>query len=152
MEESPDKRSYKELIACIVVVSIILVSFQVVNLLNNQTLLHANEEISHSLTVWIAPGEEEFHLHLDFYGSENDAYSKTNSFSRLSIRVEPLDAEENQVYLHTIPENLLFVWVKIYINQETEEPNVILNLELGVKANTDLQGHEIGVLLEPWIG
>ncbi|MHA1135189.1 MAG: hypothetical protein ACTSSE_01740 [Candidatus Thorarchaeota archaeon] len=150
MGESPDKSSYKEVIACVVCVSIILVSFQVVNLMNQQTP-QSDLEISHTLTVWITPGDEEFHLHLEFYGSEQDAHSETNRFVATAIGVQPLSAEEKQIALISIPEDLFIVWVKIYFNQETEEPNVILNLELGIKATTDLQGHEIGLLLEQGI-
>ena len=150
MGESPDKSSYKEVIACVVCVSIILVSFQVVNLMNRQTP-QSDLEISHTLTVWITPGDEEFHLHLEFYGSEQDAHSETNRFVATAIGVQPLSAEEKQIALISIPEDLFIVWVKIYFNQETEEPNVILNLELGIKATTDLQGHEIGLLLEQGI-
>ena len=119
---------------------------------DNNPELDPYYEISHSLTVWIAPGEEEFHLHLDFYGSEQDVYSEVNRYSGLSIRVQPLDDEENKIYLYTIPESLLSVWVKIYFDQDTEEPCIILRIDLGQKITTTLISREISILVERYQG
>ena len=106
-------------------------------------------EPEYNLTVWIAPEQEEFILHLDFYDSEQDAYSKTNPYHRLGIRVEPGDDERNDLNLFTVPVGKSYLWVKIYFDQDTEEPNLIVRIDVGQKFNGVLVGREISILIEP---
>ena len=108
-------------------------------------------DISHSVTIWITPEEEEFRLHVDFYGSEQDAYSKTNRYSGVHLTVEPLDDDEYTIYLWTIPEDLSRVWVKIYFDLVTEEPNIIGDIEIGKITTAQLLNREISFLMEPWL-
>lgn len=160
MEEAPVNmgwfhRNRKPLAVVILLILIPPITVYTINAmyniyLDNNPELDPTYEISHSLTVWIAPREEEFHLHLDFYGSEQDVYSEINRYSGLSIRVQPLDDEEKKIYLYTIPESLLSVWVKIYFDQSTKEPCIILRIDLGQKITTTLIGREISILVEPY--
>ncbi len=162
MEEIPVNRGWlhrnrKPIAVVILLILIPPITVSTINVMYNIYLSNNPEldpcyEISHSLTVWIAPGEEEFHLYLDFYGSEQDVYSEDNRYSGLSIRVQPLDDEENNIYLYTIPESLLSVWVKIYFDQGTKEPCIILRIDLGQKITTTLIGREISILVEPYQG
>ena len=162
MEESTSQTGFtnrhKKLIAIVIV--LIMGPPLAVNAINNanRIYLENNPELDpfyepeYSLTVWIAPETEEFWLHLDFYGSEQDAYSKVNRFEGHGIRVEPLDDEENDSHLWAVPVDIVSVWVKIYFDQETEEPFIILRIDLHQQKNATLQGHEISILIEPLIG
>ncbi|MFW9842960.1 MAG: hypothetical protein ACFFEV_00090 [Candidatus Thorarchaeota archaeon] len=107
-------------------------------------------EPSHNMTVWIQPDDEEFFLHLDFYGSEDDLYAKENRYCGYSIRVAPLDEERNDCHLYTIPENSLHVWVKIYFTDEIGDPFIVQRIEIGQRITTQLLGREISILIEPY--
>lgn len=102
-----------------------------------------------TLTVWITPEEEEFTLHLDIYPSEQDAYSMVNRYHGLGIRVEQFDDEQNDLHLYTVPVDSLYIWVKIYFNEDTQEPFIILRLDIIQRLTTSLLGREISLLLEP---
>ncbi|MGY5859611.1 MAG: hypothetical protein RTU63_09585 [Candidatus Thorarchaeota archaeon] len=161
MDESPSKKGFsdkhKKLIAIFTV--LIIGPPLVVNVINNanRMYLENNPELDpfyepeYSLTIWIAPETEEFYLHLDFYGSEQDAYSKANRFEGHGIPVRPLDDEENNSHLWAVPVDIVSLWVKIYFNQETEEPFVILRIDFHQMKTTTLQGREISILIEPLI-
>ena len=159
MEEAPAKRRWfhrnrRPIAVIILLILIPPTTVYAINLIN-QIILENNPELDpfyepeYNLTVWIAAEETEFHLHLDFYGSEQDLYSEVNRFSGFSIRVEPYDNEENNLYLYTIPRNQLSIWVKIYFDEDTEEPNIIVEIEMGKKLTTQLLGREISILVEP---
>lgn len=105
---------------------------------------------SHNMTVWIQPDDEEFHLHLDFYGSEDDLYAEVNRFSGYTIRVEPFDDEKNDCLLYTIPDDALYVWVRIYFTNEEGDPFLVQRLEMGRKITTELLSREISILLVPY--
>ena len=109
-------------------------------------------EPSHSFTVWILPEDVEFHLHLDVYLSEQDAAERVNRLVGKTIRVQPLDDEQNDGFLDTLSQDVLSVWVKIYFNQDTEEPFIIHRVDLGQRTTTSLQGREISILMEIWQG
>ncbi len=105
---------------------------------------------SHNLTVWIAPDDEEFHLHIDFYGSESNLYAGVNRFCGLGIRVEPFDDEVNHIHLYTLPEDIVHVWIKVYFEQDLDAPFVVERVDLGMKMTTQLLGREISILIEPY--
>ena len=106
-------------------------------------------EPEYNLTVWIAPEQEEFHLHLDFYDSEQDAYSKTNPYHRIGIRVEPGDDERNDLNLFTVPVGKSYLWVKIYFDQYTEEPYIIVRIDVGLKFTGVLLDREVSIFIKP---
>jgi hypothetical protein len=119
-----------------------------INLENNPEL-DPYYEAEYNLTVWIAPEEKEFILNLDIYGSEQDAYSKVNKYHSIGIRVEPFDNEKNDLHLFNVPKDRLSVWVKVYFNEDTEEPNIIVQIGMGSKITTHLLGREISILIVP---
>jgi hypothetical protein len=155
MEDSQESRGWiyrnRKLVAGLMVIFVLFqVTTVVINIVNPRD---TNDWIpDYSLTVWILPDLEEFHLHLDFYSSEQNAYQKIDRFFGRSIRVEPLDDEKNVGPVYFLPENLLSVWVKIYFDQDTEEPFIIMHLELQQKITTTLLGREISILWEPYHG
>jgi hypothetical protein len=61
-----------------------------------------------------------------------------------------MDNERNDCHLYGIPENLLSMWVKIYFDQDTEEPHLLINI--GNKITVTLEEREISILIEPWSG
>jgi hypothetical protein len=63
-----------------------------------------------------------------------------------------MDNEQNDFYLRSVPANLLSIWVKIYFNQDTEEPNLLININIGNKITVTLEEREISILIEPWSG
>ena len=140
-----------------VIVLLIIVPQLIVYVLNVVNQMYREEhpeldpfyEPEYSLTVWIAPEEETFILHVDIYGSEQDVYAKANRYSGLQINVEPPDNEKNDLYLYNLPENTMSIWMKIYFDDATEEPNVILRIDMGVKAIAHLSNREISILIEP---
>ena len=155
MEESQESRGWfynnRKLVASLL---IIIISFQATTIfvqLTNPPLIEDNEP-NYSLTVWILPDEEEFHLHLDFYISEHYATDGIDRLSGTSIRVDPFDEEQNDAVLYGVPEGLMRVWVKIYFDEETQEPFIIRRLDLGEKITTTLLGRDISILWEPWHG
>jgi hypothetical protein len=162
MEELPTKNSRLYRNRKLIAVAILLIlgppiALQVINAISSYATnpnFDGYTEPRYSLTVWILPGDEEFHLHLDFYGSEQGAYisDESDRYVGLSIRVEPLDNEKNNVLLYRLPENTMSVWVKIYFNEYTEEPNLLININIGNKITLSLEEHEISILIEPWSG
>ncbi|MGY5881293.1 MAG: hypothetical protein RTV31_13655 [Candidatus Thorarchaeota archaeon] len=162
MEDSQGKRGWiarnRKPIAVIILL-IIIPQFVVYSInLANRMYRDAHPELDpyyepeYNLTVWIAPEDEEFTLHVDIYASEQDAYSRVNRYHGYGIRVEPLDDEKNDLHLYTVPEGLLNVWVKIYFNYDTQEPFIILRLDIEQKITTTLVGREISLLMEPLLG
>lgn len=159
MEEAPANRRWfhrnRRPIAVIILLILIppttVYAIDLINriILENNPELDPSYEPEYSLTVWIASEETEFHLHLDLYGSEQDLYSEVHRFCGLSIRVEPYDNEKNYLYLYEIPRNQLSIWVKIYFDEDTEEPNIVVEIEMGKKLTTQLLGREISILVEP---
>lgn len=150
-------RNRKPIAAAILIILGPPIALQVINAISFYTInpnLDGYTEPRHSLTVWILPGDEEFHLHLDFYGSEQGVYisDKSDRYVGVSIRVEPLDDEKNNILLYRLPENTMSVWVKIYFDEDTEEPNLIINIGIGNKITVILEEHEISILIEPWSG
>jgi len=162
MEEVPTKNGWLHRNRKLIAIAILLIlgppiALQVINAISFYTTnpnFDGYTEPRHSLTVWIFPGDEEFHLHLDFYGSEQGAYisDEADRYVGLSIRVEPLDDEKNNVLLYRLPENTMSVWTKIYFDEDTEEPNLIIDISIGNKITVMLEGREISILIEPWSG
>lgn len=159
MEEAPANRRWfhrnrRPIAVIILLILIPPITVYAINLID-RIILENNPELDplyepeYNLTVWIAPEETEFDLHLDLYGSEQDLYSEAHRFCGFSFRVEPYDNEEYNLYLYTVPRNQLSIWVKIYSDQDTKEPNTIVEIEMGKKLTTQLLGHEIGILVEP---
>ncbi len=159
VEEAPAGRGWlhknRRLIAVIILLLLIPpVTVYAINLID-RIILENNPELDptydweYSLTVWIAPEEEEFFLHVDFYDSEQDASSKVNRHEGIGIRVEPYENEENNLYLYAVPEDRLSLWVKIYFNEHTQEPNIIVRIDMGIKLTRHLLGREITILMEP---
>lgn len=109
-------------------------------------------EPSHNITVWILPDDEEFHLHLDFYGSEDDLYGEENRYIGTAIRVEPFDAEKHDSILYAIPDATLYVWVRIYFTDDEGDPFIVERVEIGRKLTTQFLNHEISILLVPYQG
>lgn len=140
----------------VVILLILIPTGTIVSINVMYDIIRSNEpepysDISHSVTIWIAPEEEEFRLHVDFYGSEQDAYSKTNRYISAHLTVEPLDDDEITIYLWQIPEDITRVWVKIYFDLATEEPNIIGDIEIGKMTTAQLLNREISFLMEPWL-
>ena len=100
--------------------------------------------------MWIKSESEEFTLHLDFYGSEDNLNAEVNRYSGYQIRVEPSDAERNDCLLYTIPDGTLYVWVRIYFTNEEGDPFLVQRIEMGYKITTELLGREISILLVPY--
>ncbi|MDH4212923.1 MAG: hypothetical protein OEV85_03285 [Candidatus Thorarchaeota archaeon] len=122
---------HRKLVALIIIV---LVGSGLINLILPRVvpfLPLPSENPSYSFTAWIAPEDQEFILHLDFYGSEQDAENKINRYFGYGIRVEPMDNERNDGYFYNLPENLLSAWVKIYFDEDTEEPRLIIDIRIG---------------------
>ena len=144
-------RNRKPIAIVILIILVPLVSIYAINtiILDNNPEPYA--DISHSLTIWITPEEEEFTLYVDFYGSEQDAYSETNRYSGVQLSVNPVNDGEYQILLWTIPEDILKVWVKIYFDGAAEEPNIIGDIEMGKTTMFQLLGREISFLMEPWL-
>jgi hypothetical protein len=161
MEDSHDKRGWisrnRKTIA--VIILLIMIPQFVIYTINlaNQIYRDAHPELDpfyefeYNLTVWIAPENEEFTLHVDIYASEQDAYSRVNRYHGYGIRVEPLDNEKNDLHLYTVPEGRLNVWVKVYFDYDTQEPFIILKLDMGQKITTTLLDREISILVEPLV-
>ena len=150
-------KNRKPLAVIILLLIIPQIAISAINLVYNQYMRDNPEldpmyEPSYNLTVWIAPEDEEFALHLDFYSSEQDAYSKTNRYEGHGFTVEPLNDDEYFGPMYMIPENIVSIWVKLYFNEETEEPFIILRVELLQKITTSLLSREISILVEPLYG
>ncbi len=158
MEDSQAKRGWisknrKSIAAIILLIMIPQFVVYTINLANNiyrdaHPELDPYYEPEYNLTVWIAPEDEEFILHVDIYASEQDAYSRVNRYHGLEIRVEPFDNEKNDFHLYTVPEGLSNVWVKVYFDYDTQEPFIILRLDMGQQLTTTLLNREISLLLE----
>jgi len=140
----------------VVILLILIPTVTIVSINVMYDIIRSNEpepysDISHSVTIWIAPEEEDFALHVEFYGSEQDAYSETNRYVGVHLTVETLDDDEFTFYLWQIPEDLSRVWVKIYFDLATEEPNIIGDIEIGKMTTAQLLNREISFLIEPWL-
>ena len=109
-------------------------------------------EPSHNMTVWITPESEEFTLHLDFYGSEDDSYSEENRYIGSGITVRPGDAERHDRVLYAIPDDILYVWVRMYYTEEEGDSFVVHRLEMGHTLSTQFLSREFSILLVPYHG
>ncbi len=156
MEDATSNRGFADRHKKLVALSfIVLVGFGLIYLVLPRVVSFLPlpaENPSYSFTVWIAPEEEEFWLHLDIYGSEYDAENMINRYSGHGIRVEPMDNERNDGFLYNVPENLLSVWVKIYFDEDTQEPNLIINIGIANRVTVVLEERQISMLIEPWSG
>jgi hypothetical protein len=159
MEDSQEKRGWisrnrKPIAAIILLLMIPQLAINVINLAY-WSYLDANPELDptyepeYTLTVWIAPEEEEFTLYTDFYPSEQDAYSKVNRYEGNGVHVEQVDDEEHSTLIYAVPVGRLYIWVKLYFNEDTQEPFIILRLDIEQTTTTTLLGREISLLLEP---
>ncbi len=52
-------------------------------------------------------------------------------------------------FLSTISEDSLNLWMKIYFDELTEEPNIIVRMEIGETTIIHLLNREISILVEP---
>lgn len=154
MEASPDKKGliyrHRKQIAIIVIMFIVVplaISFPY--LFDDSDFEY---DISHSLTVWILPREEEFRLHLSFYISEQNAEEQVNSLIGTSIEIQPLDDEEHTIYLINLPDHLLRVWVRICFDKHDDEPYIVLSIDIGQKKTSALLNRGISILVEPYLG
>ena len=109
-------------------------------------------EPSHNMTVWIKSESEEFTLHLDFYGSEDDSYSEVNRYIGSGITVKPGDAERHDGLLYAIPDDTLYIWVRMYYTDEEGDSFVVHRLEMGHTLSTEFLGREFSILLIPYNG
>ncbi len=153
MEDSPDKKGliyrHRKQIAIIVIMFIVVplaISFPY--LFDDGDFEY---DISYSLTVWILPREEEFHIHLSFYISEQNAEEQVNSLIGTSIEIQPLDGEEHTIYLINLPD-LLGMWVRICFDKHDDEPYIVLSIDIGQKKTSALLNREISILVEPYLG
>ncbi|MCK5266276.1 MAG: hypothetical protein KAR03_11775 [Candidatus Thorarchaeota archaeon] len=55
----------------------------------------------------------------------------------------------NYLFLFTISEDWLNLWMKIYFDELTEEPNIIVRMEIGETTIIHLLNREISILVEP---
>ncbi len=154
MEDSEIKRELfyrdRKRITCIVIMIIV---FQLVIIIPNLSYDSNSEyEISHSLTVWILPLEEEFWLHLNFYSSHQDAAEAVSSWAGVSMLVQPSADEEHTRNMTIMDENLLSVWMRIWFDDDYEETFTVLRIDFGQKKNTTLLDREISILIQPYLG
>lgn len=158
MDEAPVNRGYlhehRKTIAVVILLILIpgITVYTIGIMLDNNAEPEPYDEISHLLTVWIAPEDDEFELRLDFYGSEQDASSEANRYSYLIFSVVPASDEEHRFGLFKLPKTLPSVWVKMRFGSSTEEPSVTIRADMGTKTSTQLLGRGISIILEPWQG
>ena len=55
----------------------------------------------------------------------------------------------NYLFLYTISEDRLNLWMKIYFDELTEEPNIVVRMEIGETTIIHLLNREISILVEP---
>ena len=55
----------------------------------------------------------------------------------------------NYLFLFTISEDWLNLWMKLYFDELTEEPNIIVRMEIGETTIIHLLNREISILVEP---
>jgi hypothetical protein len=162
MEDSQSKsgwisRNRKPIAAIILLIIVPQIAISTINLaywayLDANPELDPTYEPEYTLTVWIAPEEEEFTLYVDIYASEQDAYSMVNRYEGHGIRVEQFDDEQNNLLFYAVPVGRLNVWVKIYFDEDTQDPFIILRLDIEQTITTTLLSREISLLLEPLQG
>ena len=160
VEETPKQshwvdRNKRTIIVCTLLILIPMATISFANWFNFYQYqlwpeLDPYYEPEYNVTVWIAPEEEEFFLHTDFYGSESDLYAGLNRLSGHGIRVAPYDDVDNWFHLYTAPENMNHFWVKIYFEQDPDAPFIVERVDLGMKMTTQLLGREISILIEPY--
>ena len=132
---------------------ITIIVFQLVIIIPNLSFNNDSEdEISHTLTVWILPLEEVFTLHLDFHSSQQGAAEGVNNWAGVSMQVRPSSNEEHTTNMSNIDENLLSVWMRIWFDDDYEETFTVLRIDFGQKKNTTLLDREISILLQPYLG
>ncbi len=154
MEELPDKKGlvykHRKPIAIIVfMVFVVPLAIIIPNLINDN---RSDLELSHSLTVWILPEEEEFQLNFGFYVSEQYAEEQVNSLLETSFGIQPLDDEEHFLYLINIPDNLESVWVRLCFHKYEDAPYTVLRIDMGQTKTSTLSGREISILVQPYLG
>lgn len=55
----------------------------------------------------------------------------------------------NYLFLYTISEDWLNLWMKIYFDELTEEPNIVVRMEIGETTIIHLLNRENSILVEP---
>ncbi|MGY5871978.1 MAG: hypothetical protein RTV72_07040 [Candidatus Thorarchaeota archaeon] len=55
----------------------------------------------------------------------------------------------NYLFLYTISEDRLNLWMKIYFDELTEEPNIVVRMEIGETTIIHLLNRENSILVEP---
>ncbi|MFW9807527.1 MAG: hypothetical protein ACFFFK_12430 [Candidatus Thorarchaeota archaeon] len=152
MEEPPAKGDWlhrnRRPVTVIIIISFVFPAVIVVHNFSNNP--NTEYELSHSLTVWIAPLEEEFSMYLEFYTSQQDAEEEVDKLQGIVFEVQPSDDEEHNFYLINLSENLLGFWVRICFDSHDNEPFTILYVDLGQKTTTSLLGREISILIQPF--
>jgi hypothetical protein len=137
----------------VAMISIMFIVFPFVIVVYNITYNISNNsetdyELSHSLTVWIAPLEEEFAMHLDFYSSQQNAEEQVDRLLGTAFEVQPSDDEEHNLFLINLPEDSLGFWVRICFDSHDNEPFTILNVDIGRKETTSLLGRQFSILIQ----
>ncbi|MFW9811201.1 MAG: hypothetical protein ACFFF9_02000 [Candidatus Thorarchaeota archaeon] len=150
MEEPPVKGDWlhqnRRPVALIIIIFVVLPAVIIVHNFSNNT--DTEYELSHSLTVWISPLEEEFSMYLDFYRSQQNAEEQVDKLLGIVLKVQPSDDEEHHLYLINIQEDLLSFWVRICFDSHDSEPFTILNALIGQNATTSLLGREFSILVQ----
>jgi hypothetical protein len=150
MEEPPAKGDWlhrnRRPVAVIVIIFVVFPAVIVVHNFSNNT--DTEYELSHSLTVWIAPLDEEFSMYLDFYRSQQNAEEQVDSLLGTKIEVQPSDDEEHNLFLINLSEELLGFWIRICFDSHDSEPFTILNALIGQKTTTSLLGREFSILIQ----
>jgi hypothetical protein len=151
MEEMPTRgewlRKNRKPLAVIVIMFILIPTSIVVY--NYGSDGDTEYEISYSVTIWIAPEEEEFAVHLEFYGTQQFAQEQVNKLQGIEFDVQSTDDEEHTFALINLPEGFSGFWVRIYFDSQ-DEPFTILNAGIGFITTTSLLGREISIQIEPF--
>jgi hypothetical protein len=152
MEEPPAKGDWlhqnRRPVAVIISIFVVFSAVIVVHNFSNNT--DTEYELSYSLTVWIAPLEEEFSMYLDFYISQQNAEEEVDNLQGIGFEVQPSDNEEHNFFLANLPENLLGFWVRICFDSHDNDLFVIFYVDTGQKTTTTLLGREISILIQPF--
>jgi len=110
---------------------------------------NAEYEISYSVTVWVLPLEEEFAIHLEFYGTQQNAEEQVNRLHGFIFAVQPTSNEEHTFYLTNLPEGFSGFWVRMYLSDDSDSFTII-NADIGYNTTTSVLGREISILIEPF--
>jgi len=151
MEELPTRgewlRKNRRPLAVIVIMFILFPTAIV--LYNSSSDGNTEYEISYSVTVWILPLEEEFSVHLGFYGTQQNAEEQVNRLHGFIFAVQPTSNEEHIFYLTNLPEGFSGFWVRMYLSDDSDSFTII-NADIGYNTTTSVLGREISILIEPF--